>query len=87
MNRRFDAYLLGWLMLLTTGFLCAPLAAAVFFGDPKMPFLGAVVVATGGGLVLTRRTPRGLLGSSGSIIDHSPSVSSYRRRFIKPSSQ
>lgn len=54
MNRRFDAYLLGWLMLLTTGFLCAPLAAAVFFGDPKMPFLGAVAVAAGGGLLLTR---------------------------------
>ncbi|MCG6963491.1 MAG: TrkH family potassium uptake protein [Acidobacteria bacterium] len=54
MNRRFDAYLLGWLMLLTTGFLCAPLAAAVAFGDPKIPFLGAIGVAVVGGLILTR---------------------------------
>jgi len=33
------------------------------------------------------RTPRGLFGSSGSMIDHSLSVSSYRRRIIQPPSQ
>jgi hypothetical protein len=32
-------------------------------------------------------TPHGLFGSSGSMIDHSPTVSSYRRRAIKPPSQ
>ena len=35
----------------------------------------------------TRGTPRGLFGSSGAMIDHSLSVSSYRRRTIKPPSQ
>src|SRR5580704_1504657 len=30
-----------------------------------------------------RATPRGLLGSNGAMIDHSKSVSSYRRAFIQ----
>ncbi|WP_299310433.1 hypothetical protein, partial [uncultured Croceicoccus sp.] len=33
----------------------------------------------------TRGTPRGLFGSKASMIDHSASVSSYRRSAIKPS--
>lgn len=55
MNLRFDAYLVGWLMLLEGAFLCVPLATAFFFRESAVPYAVAVLAAAGGGLVLVLR--------------------------------
>ncbi len=54
-NLRFDAFLVGWLMLLVGGFLLLPLGAALVFGESPVPFLAAMALAAGGGGLLVLR--------------------------------
>ncbi|MCP4900293.1 MAG: TrkH family potassium uptake protein, partial [bacterium] len=58
MNRRFDAYIIGWLLLATSAFLVVPLIAAAIFTEPKSPFLGSLILAAliGGAMVISNRT-------------------------------
>ncbi len=54
MNRRFDLLLIGWLLLLTAGFLVVPVVAAALFGESLAPWVGAVAFAVCSGLLLVR---------------------------------
>lgn len=54
MNLRFVAYLLGWLLLIEGGFICAPLLAAALFGEPVGPFLITILVSMAVGSALVR---------------------------------
>jgi trk system potassium uptake protein len=54
-NLRFDLFIVGWLLLLLAVFLCVPLGAAVLFDEPVVPFVGAALLAAGGGWGLIRR--------------------------------
>ncbi len=45
MNKRFVAYLLGWLLLLAAAFLCVPLAASLIFDESPRPYLAAIAIA------------------------------------------
>ena len=59
MNRRFDLYLIGWLLVLGSAFLCLPLAVAGLYGEPLAPWFGSIAVGIGAGLALVRvRPPR-----------------------------
>jgi len=53
-NHRFDLLLIGWLLLLTAGFLVVPVLAASLFGESLAPWVGAVAVAVGLGLLMVR---------------------------------
>ena len=57
MNRRFVAYLLGWLLLLATAFLFVPLVSSLIFGESPAPYLGAMTIAGIGGFVLVKVHP------------------------------
>jgi trk system potassium uptake protein TrkH len=57
MNRRFVAYLLGWLLLIAAAFLCMPLAASVLFREAPAPFLAAIAIAGAAGLALVKIRP------------------------------
>ena len=45
MNILLSAQLAGWLLVLLGGVQLAPLAAALYFGEPTTPFLAAGAVA------------------------------------------
>jgi trk system potassium uptake protein TrkH len=51
-NLRFSTYLLGWLLLLNSGFFCVPLLAAAVCGDSLLPWLGSVAASMLCGLSL-----------------------------------
>jgi len=53
-NRRFDVYLLGALLLLASGFLCVPLLAAAIFEEQLLPWVGSIVAGMVCGTVLMR---------------------------------
>lgn len=57
MNRRFVAYLLGWLLLLAAAFLCLPLLASFVFAEPALPYLAAMGLSGALGLALVRVHP------------------------------
>ena len=57
MNRRFVAYLLGWLLLLAAAFLCLPLLASFVFAEPALPYLAAMGLAGALGLALVKVHP------------------------------
>lgn len=57
MNRRFVAFLLGWLLLLDAAFLCLPLLASLVFDESPLPFLTAIGLAGFVGLVLVKVHP------------------------------
>jgi len=70
-NRRFDVFLIGWLLLLTGVFLCVPLGAAVLFSEPVLPYLGTVTISVGLGLGLVlafRRTDRRIRPRDGFLV-------------------
>ena len=50
MNRRFDVYLLGWLLLLSSGFLCLPLVAAAVLDESLLAWIGSIAVAGSSGM-------------------------------------
>ncbi len=54
MNRRFDLLLIGWLLMLTAGFLVVPVVAATLFRESLAPWIGAVSVAVCAGLLMVR---------------------------------
>lgn len=54
MNPRHDLVILGWLLLLTGGFLLLPMVAATLFAEPITPYLAAQALAVVGGLALAR---------------------------------
>jgi trk system potassium uptake protein len=53
-NRRFDLLLIGWLLMLTAGFLVVPVVAATLFRESLAPWIGAVSVAVCAGLLMVR---------------------------------
>ncbi len=57
MNRRFVTYLLGWLLLLDSAFLCLPLLASLIFRESLEPWVAAIAAAGFMGLLLVRVRP------------------------------
>jgi trk system potassium uptake protein TrkH len=51
-NRRFDVYLLGWLLLLASGFLLVPLVAALIFGEALGVWVASISLAALAGFTL-----------------------------------
>ncbi len=54
MNLEFDAFVVGWLMVLAGAFLCVPLAAAFIFGEPAAPWAAAILLSAGPGVLTIR---------------------------------
>ena len=57
MNRAFDIYLLGWLLLLDCAFLCLPTLASLVFGESLEPWVAAIAVTAVVGALLIRTHP------------------------------
>ncbi|MCD4748604.1 MAG: hypothetical protein K8R59_04445 [Thermoanaerobaculales bacterium] len=58
MNYRFSFYLLGWLLVFGGAFLGVPLAAAILFHEPVLPFVGTIVLAgMAGGIMVWKLKP------------------------------
>ena len=57
MNRRFDVYILGWLLLMAGGFLCVPLVVSAIYRESPLPWIVTIGVAVGGGLAMVRLNP------------------------------
>ena len=57
MNRRFDFYILGWLLLLDAAFLCLPLLASVMYRESPLPYLAAIGFAGVVGFALVNFYP------------------------------
>ena len=57
MNRRFDIYILGWLLLMAGGFLCVPLLVAAGHRESLLPWIVTIGLAVVGGLAMVRLNP------------------------------
>jgi trk system potassium uptake protein TrkH len=56
-NRSFDIYLLGWLLLLDCAFLCLPALASLVFGESVEPWAAAIALTAVIGVLLIRAHP------------------------------